>query len=71
MARIVKIGGDPRTQNAEIDREVAQATYDRLVRRYQGLSDEIIRAAWHRYLGSEPTEQITEGIRTGRRLRFE
>ena len=71
MARIVKIGGEARSHSPDIDREIAQATYDRLVRRYQGLSDDIIRAAWHRYLGSEPTEQIIEGIRTGKRLRFQ
>ena len=71
MAKILRIGGEVRPEGTEIDREIAQATYDRLVRRYQGLSDDIIRAAWRRYLGSDPTDQITEGIRTGKRLRFE
>ena len=71
MAKILKINSEPAHPTREIDREIAQATYDRLVRRYQGLGDDIIRAAWRRYLGSDPTEQIIEGIRTGKRLRFQ
>jgi hypothetical protein len=70
MAKIVQVGRQPWRAEPQTDPEVFQVTYDRLCRKYKGLDAPIIRAAWRRHLGSEPTDQIIEGIRTGRRLRF-
>ena len=52
-------------------REVMQATYNRLMRRYKGLDPEMIRSAWRRHLDQDPSEQVIEGIRTGAKLRFQ
>ena len=60
----------PWQNQPQTDGEVYQATYDRLARRYRGLDPAMIRAAWRRYVGTEPTEEIVDGIRSGRKLRF-
>ena len=70
MGKILKIGMEPWRYQPQGDREVAQATYDRLARKYKGLDENIIRTAWRRHMNSEPTQQIVDGIRTGKRLRF-
>ncbi len=70
MAKVRRVGMEPWRLTPTSEREVAQATYDRLARRYRGLDPAMIRAAWRRYMDTEPTDQIVEGIRTGRKLRF-
>ena len=70
MGKILKVGMEPWRYQPTSDREAAQATYDRLSRKYKGLEDHIIRAAWRRTMNAEPTQQIIDGIRDGKRLRF-
>jgi len=70
MAKILRIGMEPWRMTPTSEREVVQATYDRLARKYKGLDSDMIRAAWRRHLDQEPTEQVVEGIRTGQKLRF-
>ncbi|MDH3729891.1 MAG: hypothetical protein OES13_02020 [Acidimicrobiia bacterium] len=70
MSKVRRVGMEPWRAPPQSEAEVLQATYDRLARRYKGLDGVIIRAAWRRHLDMEPTDQIVEGIRTGRRLRF-
>ena len=70
MSKLSRARLEPWNDGPVTEAEAQQATYNRLARRYKGLDANIIRAAWRRNLDMEPTDQIVEGIRTGRRLRF-
>ena len=70
MSILRRVGMEPWRYTPASHREAMQATYDRLSRKYKGLDPSIIRAAWRRHLDEDPTEQVVEGIRTGKKLRF-